>query len=108
MNEDERKATDFVADWLAAHRDELGGTDHTAKWNEEYTRTFCAEFDTPTYLVQLCAWDHACCLDIVALNRATTHEDYNVSGDCDGVAGLSARLDTFLHWLDANEPNRDA
>ena len=108
MNEDQTKATDFVAAWLTANRGELGGTDHTSKWSEEYSRSFCAEFETPKYLIQLCAWDHACCLDIQALNKATGSDDYIVAGDCDGVTGLSARLNTFLQWLNANEPNRNA
>lgn len=108
MNEDLTKATDFVAEWVAAHRDELGGTNHTSKWHEEYSRTFCAEFETPKYLVQLCAWDHACCLDIQALNKITASDDYIVDGDCDGVVALTQRLDTFLRWLNANEPNRNA
>ena len=69
---------------------------------------FCAEFETPKYLIQFCAWDDGCCLDIIALNKATTYEDYDVAGECAGAAGLSGRLDTFLQWLDANEPNRNA
>jgi hypothetical protein len=42
------------------------------------------------------------------LNKATGETDYIVCGDCDGVAGLTRRLDTFLHWLNVNEPNRNA
>jgi hypothetical protein len=71
VNEDQAKAADYVAEWIASHRKQLGGTNHTSKWREEYSRAFCAEFETPRYLLQVCAWDHACCLDIQALNRAT-------------------------------------
>jgi len=108
MNEDQIKPSDYVAAWVTAHRSELGGTQQKFAWREEYSRMFCAEFETPMYLIQFCAWDHACCLDIIALNKATTHEDYLVAGECAGVTGLSARLDAFLQWLDANEPNRNA
>lgn len=108
MNEDQTKATDFLAEWVAAHREELGGTDHTSKWSEEYSRTFCADFETPNYLIRFCAWDHACCLDIQALNKATGADDYIVAGDCAGVPGLTQRLDDFLYWLNVNEPNRSA
>lgn len=66
----------------------------------------CVEFETQKYFLQFCAWDHACCLDIQALNKTTGDNDYIVAGDCGGVTGLSLRLDTFLHWLNVNEPNR--
>jgi hypothetical protein len=100
--------SDYVAAWITTHRDEIGGTLQKSVWREDSSRMFCAEFETLVYIIQFCAWDHGCCLDIIALNKATTHEDYIEAGECAGVTGLSVRLDAFLHWLDANEPNRNA
>jgi hypothetical protein len=101
-------ATDYVAKWIASHRDEIGGTDIRFIRQEKYGRTLCAEFETPKYLLQLCAWDHAHCLDILALEKENGGNAYIVAGECDGVTGLSERLETFLHWLNVNEPNRKA
>jgi len=100
--------TDFVAEWVTAHLEALGGFDHKSRWCEEPSRKFCAQFDTPKYLLQLSAWDHACCLDILAVHKETGHADYCVEGGCEGHAGLAQRLDTFLLWLNANEPHRVA
>ena len=108
VKEEQTTAADFIAEWIAAHRDELGGRNHTSQWREEFSRAFYAEFETPRYLIQLCAWDHACCLDIQALNKATGSYDHLVAGDCDDIAGLRQRLDGFLLWLNANEPDRNA
>ena len=108
MNEDQTKPSDYVAAWITAHRNELGGTQQKFAWREAYSRMFCAEFETPEHLIQFCAWDNACCLDILTLNKATKETDYMVAGECDGAAGLAQRLDTFLQWLNVNEPNRNA
>lgn len=99
MNAELPKASDHVAAWITTHRSEIGGTQISFAWREEYSRAFCAEFETHKYLINISAWDHACCLDILAVNKTTGHEDYISTGDCDGVAGLSGRLETFLHWL---------
>ena len=102
------KTTDYVAEWIAAHRNEIGGKDLKFVRQDQYGRTLCAEFETPKYLIQFCAWDHANCLDILALNKETEADDYCVAGDCEGVEGLSERLNKFLRWLEVNEPNRTA
>lgn len=108
MTSDEPKPTDYVASWVAAHRSEIGGTQLRSAWREEYSRAYCAGFETAKYIIQLDAWDNACCLDILALNKMTEATDYMIAGECDGTTGLSARLDAFLCWLNANEPNRGA
>ena len=108
MNEEPPKATDYVAEWIDLHRNEIGGTQIKLFRQEQYGRTLCAEFETIQHLIQFSAWDHASCLDILALNKATEADAYNVAGECNGIAGLTQRLDTFLLWLKINEPNRDA
>jgi hypothetical protein len=108
VNEETPKATDYVAEWITSHRHEIGGTQLRLIKSEEHGRTFSAEFETPTYLLQFLAWDHAYCLDLLALNKGTGRDDYIVAGECDGVADFSARLEAFLQWINVNEPNRNA
>lgn len=108
MNENLPKPADYVASWITAHRNIIGGSQLKFAWREEYSRAFCSEFETMKYFIQFCAWDHACCLDVLALNKATGNVEYNIAGECNGVVGLKERLDTFLHWLNINEHNRNA
>ena len=108
MIDDPQTPTDFVAAWITTHRNEIGGTQLKFAWREEHSRAFCAEFETMKYLIQFCAWDHACCLDIQVLNKVTGGDDYIVAGECNNVEGLLERLNTFLHWLNINEQNRNA
>lgn len=103
MLDSQKYASDFVAEWVDAHKAEIGGNQLRFDWREEYSRMFCAEFETSTHLLQFCAWDHAFCLDIQALNKATGNDDYIVAGECNGFVGLSERLNQFLKWLKENE-----
>jgi hypothetical protein len=50
-------------------------------------------------LIDICCWNNADCLDIIALNKNTKKEDFMVAGECDGQMGLSQRLREFLAWL---------
>ena len=108
MNKKPDKATDYVAAWIISHRNDIGGTQLRLIQQDEYGRTFCAEFETPRYFIQFCAWDHAVCLDILVLNKETGGDDYIVAGECNGISGLAERLDAFLHWLNVNAPNQNA
>ena len=108
MNEEPTKATDYVASWITTHRNEIGGTQLKLFRQAQYGQTLCAEFETAKFLIQFCAWDHADCLDILALDKETGGDAYVMAGDCDGVTGLLDRLETFLHWLNVNEPIRNA
>ena len=105
---DSQKATDFVAAWVAAHREQIGGTQIKFARQDTYGRTFCAESETAKHLIQFCAWDHACCLDIIALDKATGTDAYVVAGECDGASGLSERLHSFLSWLAVHDSDRAA
>lgn len=87
MQAEPTKATDYVAAWVEAHREEIGGTERRLIRQEEHGRTFCAEFETAGHLLQFCAWDHAYCLDILALNMEIGVDDYSVAGECDGISG---------------------
>ena len=108
MNAESSNATNHVAEWVASHRNQIGGTQLKFARQEKYGPTFCAEFETSKYHLQFLAWDQGCCVDLLALNKDTGCDDYIVAGECDGRAGVSARLEAFLHWLKVNEPDRAA
>jgi hypothetical protein len=91
--------TDFVAAWIASHRNQIGGSELQVIRNEQYGRTLCWEFETASHFVQFLAWDHAFCLDLLALNKDSGADDFIVAGSCDDIAGVSARLDSLISWM---------
>jgi len=95
---------DHVAAWISIHQDAIGSAPIKFERREKPARTLVVWFETPKYLIDISAWDHACCLDILVLNKETGGTDYIVCGECDGTAGLTQRLGAFLYWLNANEP----
>jgi hypothetical protein len=66
------------------------------------------EFETDGLLVQIVVWDHACCMDIVALSVATEVYEYNVAGACNGPSALHDRLDSFAAWLETRRTSSEA
>lgn len=102
MIESPTSTTDFVAAWVASHRNQIGGCELRLIRNEQYGRTLCWEFETLSHYVQFLAWDHAFCLDLLALNKASGANDFIVAGPLDNIAGVSARLDSFISWMQTN------
>lgn len=54
------------------------------------------------YLIDISAWDHAFCLDIlVLLNDESTEEPvWSAVGACDTVEGFEARFAQLVRWLE--------
>jgi hypothetical protein len=93
------KAREVVQGWLKEHQTQIGV--EPSKWESSdlYAEKFIAWYETDTHLIDICCWNNADCLDIIALNKNTKKEDFMVAGECDGQMGLSQRLREFLAWL---------
>jgi hypothetical protein len=94
--------TDFVAAWVDLHRNQIGGSELRLIRNEQYGRTLCWEFETASHYVQFLAWDHAFCLDLLALNKDSGANDFVVAGSCEDITCVNARLDSFVSWMQTN------
>jgi len=97
------KARDHVERWLEDHQTVIGVA--PIKWgrSDQHTEIFNAWYETEKHLVDICCWNHAYCLDIIALNKITKKEDFIVSGECDSEKGLTDRLTQFLSWLQSTK-----
>jgi hypothetical protein len=94
--------TDYVENWVTSHADEIGGTLLRTKRDDTYGRILSVWVETASHLIDICAWDNATCLDILALFKVSGETDYCVAGECDGVAGIEHRLKQFLIWTDTS------
>ncbi len=94
---------DKVEGWLKLYQSRIGTL---TKLNrvEEPSYSITAWFETPEYLIDICAWDHACCLNIEAFNKSTEKADFYVEGPCASDAELIPRLEGFLHWIESKKP----
>jgi len=94
--------TDHVAAWLSDHQQRTGVVPARFQKSENPSQ-LNACYETPRYLIDITAWDHASCLDIIALNKATQKEDYVIVGQCADTACLTQRLECFWQWLTSHD-----
>jgi len=92
---------DHVTAWLATSQHRIGSAPTKFERHETPAKTLGVRFSTPKYLIDICAWDHAFCLDIVVLSQNTGETEYCVAGSCEDISGLTRRLDDFLLWLES-------
>lgn len=56
--------------------------------------------ETEQYLIDICAWDHASCLDIQILEIETEASTFPHVGDCGTKSEFSNYLNLFTEWFD--------
>jgi hypothetical protein len=96
-------ARDHVETWLAENQDRLGLSRLKLDRTELPAKILSAWFETLRYRIDITAWDHACCLDILVLEQTTDNLVFSEAGSCEDVAGLSNRLCLFSAWLSSHE-----
>lgn len=92
---------DHVATWLVTNQHRIGSAPVKLERHETPAKTLGVWFSTPKHLIDISVWDHAFCLDIVALSQSSGETDYCVAGSCEDHGGLTKRLNDFLVWLES-------
>lgn len=59
----------------------------------------CVRMATDTYLMEVCAWDHAFCLDIRVVDVKSGETRYPRAGSCDSSEAFRRHLDEFVVWF---------
>jgi hypothetical protein len=93
---------DSVEEWVRLNQHRIGTLTKLKRVEEP---SFCinAWFETSNYIIDICAWDNAFCLDIEALNIATEKTDFCVAGPCENGKALIHRLEMFLQWIESKK-----
>ena len=76
--EDTVPPRDHVTAWISIHQDTIGSAPIKFERRDEPARTLVVWFETRKYLIDISAWDHACWLDILVLNKTTGETDYTL------------------------------
>ncbi len=64
----------------------------------------CVRLESKTHLVELCAWDHASCLDIQIIEKATEESVYPHTGSCESIMEFKGYLNDFIVWSNNHAP----
>jgi hypothetical protein len=97
----ENSVRDFVSSWLATNADALGILQTKLARADAPSKKLVAWYESPEYLIDVSAWEHAACLDILAVSKKTKELAFSVCGSCEGTSGLATRLSAFATWLSA-------
>jgi hypothetical protein len=95
-------ARGYVSAWLVANHARLGLELKRLACAESPAQILSAWLETPELLVDVTAWDHACCLDILVLEKASGNTVFSEAGSCETTSGLKVRLLSLASWLKDN------
>lgn len=59
----------------------------------------CVNLETERYIISVCAWDHACCLDIQVMEVKSEESRFPHMGDCESIDEFKGYLKDFSAWL---------
>ena len=91
-------ARSYVSAWLADNHGRLGLKQLKLETAELPAKTLSAWYETPGYLIDICVWDHAHCLDILVTEQSSDALVFSEAGPCGDTTGLLARLNSFSSW----------
>lgn len=95
-------ARSFVSAWLADNHERLGLKQLKLETAELPAKTLSAWYETPGYLIDICVWDHAHCLDILVTEHSSNTLVFSEAGSCESTTDLLARLNSFSNWATAH------
>ena len=95
-------ATSIVSEWLRDNHQRLRLRQFKLETAETHGKTLSAQYETSEHLIQICAWDHAHCLDILVFDQSSGALAYSDAGPCESTARVLARLNSFSNWANAH------
>lgn len=60
------------------------------------------------YIMDICAWEHATCLDIHILEIESGQSSFPHTGDCKSITEFKALLAQFIEWFKINVVGKNA
>lgn len=60
----------------------------------------CVRMQTDAYLMEICAWDHAFCLDIRIVEKTPRETTFPRGGSCESMDDCRDYLDEFMVWFE--------
>jgi hypothetical protein len=95
-------ARDYVSAWLVENHARLGLELKRLARAESPAQILSAWLETPEFLIDVAAWDHAYCLDILILEKTSGNTVFSEAGSCETTNGLEVRMQSFASWLKDN------
>lgn len=85
--------------WLQENEDVFRSVGAEIEFRDSGRGSACVRLETHQYLMELCAWDHAFCLDIRVVDVNSGETRYPRAGSCESIDAFRRHLDEFLVWF---------
>jgi hypothetical protein len=73
-----------------------------AEYKESDRGSANVQIDTGKYLIDVCAWNHASCLDIQTIDIETEKSEFPHVGDCCSKQEFEQHLQDLIRWYKLN------
>lgn len=94
----EQYAVSTLYDWFKQNQDYFIGAEMELEFKDAGRNSACVTLECDSHIMQLCAWNHASCLDIQIMDVATEESTLPHTGDCSSREEFEAQLNEFLNW----------
>lgn len=88
-----------ISDWLDKNVDRSMFSQKKFEITESPAKGLSAWFETTEFLVDIAAWEHACCLDVIVFEQSSGDVVFSEDGACESEEGLVSRLERLFKWL---------
>jgi hypothetical protein len=85
--------------WFHENHDIFTIYSATSEFKDSGHGSACVVLETERYLIDICAWDHASCLDIQILEIDSEESTFQHIGDCETRQVFHECLQKFMGWL---------
>lgn len=95
---DEEYAVSELYAWFKKNQEYFISTNMDLNFKDTGRNSASVNLECETYIMQLCAWDHASCLDIQTMDCKTEEISFPHTGDCNSKEEFKEILNDFLIW----------
>ena len=98
MNKEEKYAVTELYSWFKNNQEYLVANNNEISFKDSGRNSAAVAIQNNTHVIQLCAWDHASCLDIEILEIDNEKFTLPHTGTCHSKIQFIEELDKFLTW----------
>lgn len=98
MKDQGQYAVGELYSWFKANQDYFLSCGMDIEFKDTGENSASVNLESSKHIVQLCAWDHASCLDIQILDVASEESIFPHAGECKTQTEFVAELSKFLDW----------
>ena len=99
---EENFALSYLQEWASSNRNFFASRGIEAIYKPQNTGSGNLRFQFTDYLVDICAWNNAICLDIQIIHIPSEKVSFPTTGPCETEENFKERLDELYAFIENN------